>query len=97
MAENTPIIVYTAECIGNAANCLYPNEVKITDEFSAKLAFATDMVCARYKNNYVTSEKLTSVLAENNGCAAVVSAEGGIHLKFVTIWTCYILRNEQYM
>lgn len=52
MAENTPITVYTAECIGNAANCLYPNEVKITDEFSAKLAFATDMVCARYKNNY---------------------------------------------
>ena len=52
MAENTPITVYTAECIGNAANCLYPNEVKITDDFSAKLAFATDMVCARYKNNY---------------------------------------------
>ena len=26
----------------------------------------------------VTSEKLTSVLAENKGCAAVVSAEGGI-------------------
>ena len=31
MAENTPITVYTAECIGNAANCLYPNEVRITD------------------------------------------------------------------
>lgn len=52
MVENTPITVYTAECIGNAANCLYPNEVKITDEFSAKLAFAKDMVCAQYKNNY---------------------------------------------
>ena len=52
MAENTPITVYTAECIGNAANCLYPNEVRITDELSAKLAFSTDMVCARYKNNY---------------------------------------------
>lgn len=52
MVENTPITVYTAECIGNATNCLYPNEVKITDEFSAKLAFAKDMVCARYKNNY---------------------------------------------
>lgn len=52
MVENTPITVYTAECIGNAANCLYPNEVKITDELSAKLAFSTDMVCARYKNNY---------------------------------------------
>ena len=52
MAENTPITVYTADCIGNAANCLYPNEVKISDEASAKLAFSTDMVCARYKNNY---------------------------------------------
>ena len=52
MVENTPITVYTAERIGNAANCLYPNEVKITDEASAKLAFSTDMVCARYKNNY---------------------------------------------
>ena len=52
MVKNTPITVYTAECIGNASNCLYPNEVKITDEFSAKLAFAKDMVCARYKNNY---------------------------------------------
>lgn len=52
MAENTPITIYTADCIGNAANCLYTNEVKITDDFSTKLAFATDMVCARYKNNY---------------------------------------------
>ena len=52
MAEDTPIIVYTAEYIGNAANCLYPNEVKITDEVSAKQVFSTDMVCARYKNNY---------------------------------------------
>lgn len=52
MTDNTPITIYTAECIGNAANCLYPNEVKITDEFSAKLAFAKDVVCARYKNNY---------------------------------------------
>lgn len=52
MTDNTPITIYTAECIGNAANCLYPNEVKITDEVSAKLAFAKDVVCARYKNNY---------------------------------------------
>lgn len=52
MTNTTPITVYTADCIGNTANCLYPNEVKITDEVSAKLAFAKDMVCARYKNNY---------------------------------------------
>ena len=58
MTDNTPIIVYTAECIGNAANCLYPNEVKITDELSAKLAFSTDMVCARYKNTIGTPQTL---------------------------------------
>ena len=52
MVENTPITVYTAECIGNAANCRYPNEVNITDEDTAKPAFSKDMVCARYKNNY---------------------------------------------
>ena len=52
MTENKPITVYTADCIGNAVNCRYPNEVKITDEVSAKQAFATDMVCARYKNHY---------------------------------------------
>lgn len=52
MIETKPIVVYTADCIGNAANCRYPNEVKITDEVSAKQAFSTDMVCARYKNHY---------------------------------------------
>lgn len=52
MIETKPIVVYTADCIGNAANCRYPNKVKITDEVSAKQAFATDMVCARYKNHY---------------------------------------------
>ena len=52
MTETKPIVVYTADCVGNAANCRYPNEVKITDEVSAKQAFSTDMVCARYKNHY---------------------------------------------
>lgn len=52
MTETKPIVVYTADCIGNAANCRYPNEVKIVDEVSAKQAFSTDMVCARYKNHY---------------------------------------------
>lgn len=50
MTENKPITVYTADCIGNAINCRYPNEVNITDEVTAKQAFSKDMVCARYKN-----------------------------------------------
>lgn len=50
MTENKPITVYTADCIGNAVNCRYPNEVNITDEVTAKPAFSKDMVCAKYKN-----------------------------------------------
>lgn len=49
MTENKPITVYTADCIGNAVNCRYPNEVNITDEITAKSAFSKDMVCAKYK------------------------------------------------
>ncbi len=52
MTNVTPITIYTADCIGNAANCLYPNKIEITDETSARSAFAKDLVCARYKNNY---------------------------------------------
>ena len=73
MAENTPIIVYTAECIGNAANCLYPNEVKITDELSAKLAFSTDMVCARYKNNYRNTANFEVATALPGDCDFIAS------------------------
>lgn len=52
MTENKPITVYTADCIGNAANCRYPNEVNITGEVTAKPAFSKDMVCAKYKNGH---------------------------------------------
>lgn len=52
MTENKPITVYTADCIGNAVNCRYPNEVNITDEVTAKPAFSKDMVCAKYKNGH---------------------------------------------
>lgn len=52
MTENKPITVYTADCIGNAVNCRYPNEVNITDEVTAMPAFSKDMVCAKYKNGH---------------------------------------------
>lgn len=52
MTENKPITVYTADCIGNAINCRYPNEVNITDEVTAKPAFSKDTVCAKYKNGH---------------------------------------------
>ncbi len=52
MPPTTPITVYTANGVGNAANCVYPHEVQITDTGSAVAAFSMDLVCARYRNNY---------------------------------------------
>ena len=68
MTETKPIVVYTADCVGNAANCRYPNEVKITDEVSAKQAFATDMVCARYKNHYRSTANFEVANARPGDC-----------------------------
>lgn len=56
MVTINPLTVYVADCVGNASNCVYPHEVQITDDTSAKRAFANDLVCARYKNNYRSIE-----------------------------------------
>lgn len=52
MQNPNTITVYAANCRGNAANCLYPNRIEITDEASAVAAFSQDIVCAEYRNNY---------------------------------------------
>lgn len=44
--------LYTADCIGNSANCLYPNEMVVIDKESFLAAIAKDHVTARYKNSY---------------------------------------------
>ena len=44
--------LYIAHCIGNSANCLYPNKAVVTDKESFLAAISHDHVTARYKNNY---------------------------------------------
>lgn len=44
--------LYTADCIGNLSNCLYPNKKVITDKESLVKAIAFDHVTAEYKDNY---------------------------------------------
>ena len=39
MTQTIPITVYTADCTGNASNCLYPNKIEIADEASAMPPF----------------------------------------------------------
>lgn len=52
MTKTIPIAIYIAACIRNAANCLYPYKIEISDEAPLKLAFSKNLVCAQYRNNY---------------------------------------------
>lgn len=43
--------IYTANCIGNAANCDYPNKVEVSSQEALQEAVKKDHVCAFYKGN----------------------------------------------
>ena len=44
--------VYSADCVGNSGNCLYPNKMIVTDEESFIASTKMDHVTAKYKGNY---------------------------------------------
>ena len=44
--------IYTADCVGNSGNCLYPNKMIVTDKESFIKAMKMDHVTAKYKGNY---------------------------------------------
>lgn len=44
--------IYTADCVGNSGNCLYPNKMIVTDKDSFIAATKMDHVTAKYKGNY---------------------------------------------
>lgn len=44
--------IYTADCVGNNGNCLYPNKMIVTDKESFIKATKMDHVTAKYKRNY---------------------------------------------
>lgn len=46
------LIIYTADCSGNAANCLYPHQHTITNKKDLVAAIARDQVFAKYKDDY---------------------------------------------
>lgn len=46
------LVIYTANCVGNAKNCSYPNRVEISSEEELLEAVKQDHVCGEYKNNY---------------------------------------------
>ena len=52
--------VYSADCVGNSGNCLYPNKNIITDKESFIAATKMDHVTAKYKGNYRSKDNFES-------------------------------------
>lgn len=46
------ITMFTANCVGKAANCSYPNRAEITSPEELRDAVKFDHVCAEYQGNY---------------------------------------------
>lgn len=57
---NIPFKIYYSNCIQQYNNCLYPNEVDVTDIESLKKAVSHDYVCAKYKDNYRSIDNFIS-------------------------------------
>ena len=59
--------LYTANTAGNNQNCVYPNEVHVTDKASFADAIKHDHVCAKFKNNYRSNDNFeyTDVLPQD--------------------------------
>lgn len=45
------ITIYSANCVGKAANCIYPNKSVVDDVKKMEFVVANDHVCATYKGN----------------------------------------------
>lgn len=52
--------IYTADCVGNSGNCLYPNKSVVTDKDSFIKATKMDHVTAKYKGNYRSKDNFES-------------------------------------
>lgn len=46
------LVIYTADCCGNAANCEYPNKVEVTNAAELAETVGLDHVAAKYENYY---------------------------------------------
>ncbi|MBQ9664265.1 MAG: primase C-terminal domain-containing protein [Oscillospiraceae bacterium] len=44
--------IFSADCVGNRKNCLYPNRQEITDKEKLRAAVSFDHVCAEYEGDY---------------------------------------------
>lgn len=50
------VTICTANCVGQAGNCSYPNRTVVTSAEELKAAVVRDHVCAEYRENYRSNE-----------------------------------------
>lgn len=62
------LILYTANCSGNPANCLYPNKAVISNAQEMAKAVVNDHVCATYKGNYRNKDNFIESVVEVWDC-----------------------------
>lgn len=60
--------LYTADVTGDAANCMYPHQKKVTDEAELASAVSTDYVFAKYTGNYRNTKNFESASAIPMDC-----------------------------
>ena len=58
--KNMQLILYTADCVGNAKNCNYPRKAVVTSADELQDAVSTDHVCAQYQGNYRSVDNFIS-------------------------------------
>lgn len=52
MSQKPCFTIYSSDCTGKPANCLYPHQNIVHDSSSLQSAVSHDHVCAMYKNHY---------------------------------------------
>ncbi len=57
---NIPFKIFYSNCIQQYNNCLYPNEIDVTNVESLKKAVSHDYVCVKYKDNYRSIDNFIS-------------------------------------
>ena len=48
--------IYSADCIGQSGNCLYPHEAEVVTKDDLKAAVKHDYVCAKYSGSYRSND-----------------------------------------
>ena len=54
------LIIYTADCTGNAKNCKYPHRAIVINADELQTAVSRDHVCAEYQGNYRSVDNFIS-------------------------------------